>query len=355
MLFSLVGCGSSGTAGNGENTGTTGNEDWIDLNLTFATFLTEQNPCQGNIATLQEKLDEKMPGKVKITTYANGTLLAAPDIFDGVLTGTCDIGYIQCNMLPARLPLCLMLDYPGVSYNSSGVACKVFKEYLETLQPKELEDVVVLLTQCSGPGSFVTSKKVTKMSDLAGKQIRATSSSAAAVTAYGAVPVTLDIGEVYEALRNGLVDGAYTMFGGAANSNLDEVAKYALITPEYNSGYLFVMNKDVFNSMPQSQQEAFMEACEEAFNEYTVYYQEEGLTTDPSCVRAIQNMEINFLEGEALEEFRQAGANLMEEYAKSLDAKGLEGTKAMNLLRELADKYNKEYTWEEYKACYNLE
>ena len=45
---------------------------------------------------------------------------------------------------------------------------------------------------------------ITSIEDLQGLQIRATSSAADAMQAWGAVPVSMDMGEVYEGLRSGL-------------------------------------------------------------------------------------------------------------------------------------------------------
>ena len=80
-------------------------------------------------------------------------------------------------------------------------------------------------------------------------QVRTTSTSAEAIAAYGATPSSMEISEVYEALRSGLVDGCYTMFGAGAVLALQEVGSYALITPFYSTVYTYCMNKDTWNSM----------------------------------------------------------------------------------------------------------
>lgn len=325
--------------------------DWVKLDLAFATYLTEQNPCQGNITTLQENLDALMPGYITITTYANNTLLKGADIYDGVLNGTCDIGLVQQDYTPARFPLSQIFSYPGIVYNSAEVATRVFHEWGRTSGAAELEDVVFLLGIGSGPYCIYTNEPITSMSDLQGKQIRAGGVNADLITAYGATPVTMDISEVYEALRSSLIDGLYTNYGACAFQNLDDIPGYALVTPLSSNPSMFVMNKDVFNKMPASQQEVFMQACDETFEEYTALYQEDGFWTQ-RVVDFAAKTDRYFLEGDMLEEFRAAGAHMMEQLVADLDAQGHDGSGTYAKVQELADKYNALMTWEDYKACF---
>ncbi len=359
MGLSLVACGSSGSSGAtntapaGENGTATGDSqaDWVKLDLNFATYLTEQNPCQGNITTLQEKLDEVMPGYITITTYSNGTLLKGPDIYDGVLNGTCDIGLVQQDYTPSRFPLSRIFSYPGVVYNSAEVATRVFHEWGKTSNADELKDVVFLLGIGSGPYCIFTKEPIKSMSDFAGKQIRAGSVNADVITAYGATAVTMDISEVYEAMRSSLLDGLYTNYGACAYTNLEEVGGHALITPLSSNPSMYVMNKDVFNSMPASQQEAFMNAVDQTFEEYTTVYQDEGLKTQRVVDFGIK-VDTTFLEGDKLEEFKAATAYLMDDLVKELDDQGLDGTGNLTKIQALADEYNKTCTWDDYKTYY---
>ena len=357
MIFSFAACSKSSADPDAVSpVASDSPDDWVNLDLSFATFVGENNPYQINIITLQEKLDQKMPGKVTITTYPNGTLLGQADIFDGVINGTCDIGFVECDYHVNRLPICQLVNYPGFDFTSSSSATLVFHEFLKQFQPKELDDVVLLYATCSGPSSFYTIEPVHTMADIKGKQIVTTGAILAeTLSAWGAIPVTLDTADVYEAMRNGLCFGKYGMFGAAAFSNLDDVASYAAILPVSNYGFITVMNKNTFNSMPPSQQEAFMEAVDETFREVTIEYQDKGLHVD-RVVECIKNTkEIVFIEGEVLEEFNKACIYMTDEYVKKLDEMGLDGTGAMQLLMELTEKYNKEYSWEEYKAYYNID
>lgn len=326
-------------------------DDWVKMDLIFATYLTETNPMQANIVSLQNHLDELMPGYITIETYANNTLLKGADIFDGIINGTCDIGVVQPDYTPARFPLSAIFSYPGIVYNSAEVATRVYHEWGRTSGADELKDIVFLMGVGSGPYCIFTTFPITSMDDLKGKQIRAGAINASMIEDYGATPVTMDISEVYEALRSGLIEGLYTNYGACAYQNLEDVGYYALVTPLNSNPSFFAMNKERFNEMPESQQKMFMKACDLAFEDTTAKYQDAGFFGD-RVVEFSAKTDRYFLEGDMLEDFRAANEHLMGELVKSLDEQGLPGTETYELAEELAEKYNKLMTWEDYKACF---
>jgi TRAP-type C4-dicarboxylate transport system substrate-binding protein len=325
-------------------------DDWIKLDLSYATYLSPMDPQRIIITRLQENLDKYMPGKVKITIYAGGTLLAQSDIYDGILAGTADMGFVDLGVVANRFPLSQIFTYPSIVFNAPIVASQAMQEWVESTKPAEYDNVVFLQSQGNGAPCFFTKQKISKLSDLKGKQIRATSVLAKTVETFGAVPVTMETSEVYEAMRSGLVDGMYNNFGAAAFLNLEEVGGFALITPLGSISYAHVMNKDVFNSMPKSQQEAFMRANNEAFVE-NLLWQENTYLTERTRTCA-GKVDLVFLEGAPLEEFKKACASLLDDYVKKLDTQGLDGTGQMKKIQEIADKYNAEFSWENYKSYY---
>ena len=367
LLCVLTACGG-GTSNNSDtSSSTTSNgsddqSDWIDLNLSYATYTPGRpNPQQGSIELLQLKLDEAMPGKVKIEIYNSGSLLGANDIYNGVLNGTADMGLVDLATVVERFPLTQLFSYPGHGFNWSESAGRAMMEWIETTKPAEYDDIFVLGTQCSGPLSLLTKTPVYELSDAQGLQVRASTIAAKSLEAWGAVPVTIPNSEVYEGLRTGLLDGTYNMLGDFGKNKLDEHAKYIMTSNLSNNSYLLVMNKDVHDSMPESQREVFDRCVREMWEEYTVRYIEHGgqvgdftypgLTSDdPDILRLAETTEMYFLTPgtAAYEEFKKASESLTEEYAKSLDEKGLPGTETLEIIRELADKYTSQYPWDDY-------
>jgi TRAP-type C4-dicarboxylate transport system substrate-binding protein len=355
LIFSLAACGSdtSGTSSAGETSSASGagsdnagQEDFVEMNITYATFLLDTAPSAGIYENLQKKIDERMGGKIQITPYTNGSLLAQNDIFDGVINGVADMGFIQASALADRLKITLLLEQPGLDYNGSQAGSYVMREYLNTLKPKELDDVIWMMPCNTAPNSIVSTAPIHTIADVKGKQIRAVGVAAGAISSLGGVPVSMALPELYESLRNGLLDGAWIVPAAVGNANIDEVAKYQIIVPIGGACQFVVMNKDTFGQMPQAQQDLFMELANEVFEEYVTTYMEDyaGVEAHAMSVKGFKAMEeLTYLEGAELQRWRDATSHLAEDYAAALDAEGLDGTGALKLARELCEKYNAIY------------
>ncbi len=327
--------------------------DFVKMDLKYATFLTETNIAQPCIDLLAEKLEQKAPGYFTITTFANGTLLGATDIYDGVVNGIADMGLVQPSLQPARFPVSQLPEYPGIAYNSSEVAGHVWTDFLRNNDIDEYKDVHVLWGWGAGPGAIFLKNPVHKLSDFNGVEIRTTGMASDVVKAYGGVPSSMEFSEVYEALRSGLVDGCYTNFGAGGFIKIQEVLGYCLITPFANSVYTYVMNKAKWDSMPAAQQELFTQCVDEVCEEYGFVYGDDGYKTNQSNLDCIDGLkELLFAEGDLAEEMKAATADLTGKYVEQLEAQGIPGQQYFDELEQLAAKYNASFTWDDYKALF---
>ena len=166
--------------------------DWISMNLVVATFLPEGNPTNGCFSALQAKLDKYMPGKMTMDVYYAGTLLNDADTYDGILGGTCDIGIVNTALFTSRMPYTQLFSYPGIAFNGSGCAAEAHWNWIQQEKPAEYDNIVVLMTQATGPMALVTKDPVKTVEDVAGKQYRADGVIGETVGAWGGIPVSLD-------------------------------------------------------------------------------------------------------------------------------------------------------------------
>lgn len=314
------------------------------LELSFATYLPEDNINRFIIEALEAKCNARMGNDVvKITTYGSGTLLQAADIMDGVISGTADLGYIQVGAMTGRLPLVGMLETPGLVYTGPESATSVIRDFINELKPKELEEIEVLFPLSGGLGGFFSNKEVQTLADMKGLQIRCSALTGEAVVAWGAIPVTMDPSEVYEAMRNGLIDGVWTMAGATTTYKFDEIAEFAYINPFYNQNYMIGANKGIYDRMAPRQAEIFKEVVDEVWQDVALVYQI-GFDHDPVAQESFSKMKnVEFMSQELQDEFEAPIRPIVEAYAANLDAQGLDGTGALKLADELIEKYNAQY------------
>jgi TRAP-type C4-dicarboxylate transport system substrate-binding protein len=72
------------------------------IKLTYANFPPAPTfPCV-QMEEWKKEVEKRTGGKVAIQTFPGGTLLPAKNIFDGVITGTADIGNFAMSYQPGR-------------------------------------------------------------------------------------------------------------------------------------------------------------------------------------------------------------------------------------------------------------
>ena len=79
-----------------------------------------------------------------------------------------------------------------------------------------------------GPGIIHTKKAVNKLEDLKGMKIRCTGMAAKIVAALGATPVAMPMGETYDALSRGVVDGSMAPQESLYGWKWGEVVKFTI-------------------------------------------------------------------------------------------------------------------------------
>jgi TRAP-type C4-dicarboxylate transport system substrate-binding protein len=107
--------------------------------------------------------------------------------------------------------------------------------------------------------------------DLKGRKLRTTALYDRFMKELGAVPVTINIPEVYTALKRGTVDGAGWPIIGARGFGWTEVVKYVIDHPFFGMNSTILMNLDVWNSLTPSLQAKISEATA-WFEPYMVGY-----------------------------------------------------------------------------------
>ncbi len=213
-----------------------------------------------------EEIKKRTNGKVEITHYAGGVLTTFPKAYDGIVNQVSDIGQSHVGYTRGRFPVTEILDLP-VGYSSGFVATHVKWDFYKKYKPKEWNDVHVLYMWSVGPQIFATTKKpLHKFEDLKGLKIRGTGRPADTIKALGAVPVALEMGDVYDSAQRGLLDGMYDAMETWKGFRLGDVMKYGYLTQQgTGSIYTFyvAMNKERWNALPPDIKKVFDETSEE--------------------------------------------------------------------------------------------
>lgn len=280
VLTLCVGCGSSSSSSSGTSTdsgsastGTASTDagssdaaasdgsvpDLGDYELSMSVHDPE---TASNVIYLQswaDKVNEVTDGHVTITIYPSAVLSAATDIGDNVLAGAVDIGWLYTSYYAGQFPLSDVINLPMQGFGDPVVSTEVLWELYNTYDDLQEEwSQFKLLMLYGNPGMMLASSDtpITSLSDLAGRTLRCPSGPITEViTAWGASPITMSPGDIYEALEKNNISAYIFEPAGIVNFSLQEVTAYYTDYQLYDGPFGVIVNWNSWNNLPAEYQE----------------------------------------------------------------------------------------------------
>ena len=301
--------------------------------LNYSIFFPAPAP-QAKVATeWAQEIEKRTGGKVQITMFYGGTLTPAPQCYDGVVKGISDIGFSVLAYTRGKFPLLEVADLP-LGIKSGLVATKLFNEFYNKFKPKELDEVKVMYLHGHGPGILHTKKPVSKLEDLTGMKIRCTGLAAKIVKNLGGVPVAMAMGETYDSLSRGVVEGSMAPQEALKTWKWGEVVKFTTenFGSSYSTGFFVVMNKKKWNSLSPDIQKIIEKVNEE-------WIVKQGSTWD-EVDKAGREFTLKLgnkiipLSQEEDWKWGKLVKPLYDDYVKNMKAKGLPGEEALKFYLE---------------------
>lgn len=311
------------------------------VELSYSIFFPPSHAqCKAGIAWAQE-IEKRTGGAVKINIFPGGTLTNANECYDGVVNGISDLGMSCFAYTRGRFPVMEAADLP-LGYPNGKAATRTVNDYYEQMKPKELDDVHVLYIHAHGPGLLHTKKPVKTLEDLKGMKIRSTGLSAKVVEALGGVPVAMPQGGTYEALQKGVVEGTFTPIETLKGWKQAEVVNYTTDchVVGYTTAMFVVMNKKKWDSLPPDIQKTFTEVSKEWITVHGNAW-DEADREGRAYTEELGNSIIELSEEEGLR-WKDAVETVIRDYVQTAKEKGVDGDKAVALLRGLIASYTEE-------------
>ncbi len=285
-----------------------------------------------------KEIEKRTNGRVKITLFPGGTLTPADKCYDGVVKGISDIGMSVLGYTRGKFPLSEVIDLP-LGYKNGVSATRVINQFYKQFKPKEFDEVKILYFHAHGPGILHSKKAVRRLEDLKGMRIRSTGLSAKVVSALGATPVAMPMGETYDALNRGMVEGSMAPMESMEGWKWGEVVKYTTESfgSAYSTGFFVAMNKEKWNALPADIQK-IMETVDSEWTEKTGKVWDEIDKSGKDYAQKRGNQIIPLSEQEN-QRWAQAVKPILDEYVTAMKSKGLPGEEALKFCqKELSKK-----------------
>ncbi|HSN42339.1 MAG TPA: TRAP transporter substrate-binding protein DctP [Burkholderiales bacterium] len=241
--------------------------------LSLATWGTSSHPQVKEFTKpFMEAVEKKTNGAIKFKYFPDDQMVKQKFVPNAVPSGTVDISLATLDSWAGRIPEVSVTVMPLWPLSMQETRDKLVpgnplfdwfdREFQKT-------GVKILCIFDIGPPVVSTSFELKVPDDIKGKKIRATSKGhAELLQSLAASPVVLSVGEVYQALQRGTVDGAVGGLQGMVGLKHYEVAKYVMASNGVLGTYIhgYVMNLKRFNALPKEQQTIIMTAAADARN-----------------------------------------------------------------------------------------
>ena len=203
-----------------------------------------------------KQIESDSSGKLKIEIYPAMQLGGKPpQLYDQARNGVVDIVWTLPGKTPGRFPWTEVCELPFIDTSKANTNAPACQEYGETHLANETNDVKLLCFWAHDQGLIHTNKAIATMEDLAGLKLRnPTRLAGEALTALGAVSVSMPVPQTPEALAQKVIDGCVIPWEVVPSIKVQELTKFHTSVPGsptlYTASFFLAMNKDKFAGLP---------------------------------------------------------------------------------------------------------
>ncbi len=288
----------------------------------------------GAMATVFKNLVESgTNGAIKVQIFPSGQLGKDAEVLQQVKAGVIQSGIHSTGGFASVYPLIGALDVPFAFPNISATYA-VFdgpfgKKLAASIESKTGLHVLGF-GDSGGFFNFTNSKRPIKtLEDFKGLKIRTMGldTHKKLVASLGGQPVGIAWSEVYTALQTGVADGEMNPIPIIAFAKFNEVQKYLTLSGHLFTPYIWVMNKDFYDSLSPSEKDVIAYAVRSAI------VAGRGISriieaSDRGLPALSKDMEVYALPASEKAKFRAAALPVIKEHIKNTF--GAEGEEMMN-------------------------
>ncbi|TKT76129.1 TRAP transporter substrate-binding protein [Aquamicrobium sp. LC103] len=235
------------------------------VELRFSSWLPPVHGVHEAFEAWSSSIKEKSGGSITMTLYPAEQLGRANDHFDMARDGIADLVFINVGYQAGRFPMAEAVQIPFTVANGVG-GSKAFDGWYRGYAEQEMSDVKFCLGFVHEPGTLHSKTEIRTPDQIKGMKIRSANSSMANFVArLGGTNIRVSAPESRSALESGVADAVTFPWESAMIFGLDKVVSYSMDAPLYVSGFAWLMNKDTYGRMSDTQKAVMDEHCSNAW------------------------------------------------------------------------------------------
>lgn len=261
--------------------------------------------------------DPSLKDRVKIELYYSNQLYKPQEAVDALLRGDLELSFVGTWYLEKFAPKISVLEVPFLFKDLQAV-CKFFdspEAEASIYKPLEENGLKFLAGSPVGTYTYLSTKPITKPSDLKGMKIRTVGNGAYPLKECGATPISLSAGDIYIAMQRGTIDGADISPISIADRKLYEVGKYYLDIMVHPISDFCLTNKKWWDGLPEDVKEKlqkYIKQADQKKRQVTLEQQDEVVKK----LMPEQNVKVYTPKGEEINQWKSAVQPAMDKVIK---------------------------------------
>ena len=286
------------------------------LKLKMSVESTPGASTQYMLAAFRDALKAEMGGDVDIEYFDSGTLGDEIVHMQQVRTGQLDVIPIGSDAVQLDKKFAVF-DIPFL-FSSREQVSKLLDGPIGDELDKSFQSNAGLKVLGFGEIGFrqITNnvRPIVKPDDLKGLKLRTPGSKTRIMSfkMLGASPIKMNMGEIYLALQQGVIDGQENPYGNIVSKSWYEVQKYISVSRHVYTPITFVMNLKRYNSLTANQKDKIHRAARKAVQQSRNYGETNDATLEAKIRKEAPDVKFNDIDSAA---FQAAAKPIAEKIA----------------------------------------
>lgn len=252
--------------------------------LTMAPGFAPGSAAYHGAEAFTKRVTELTDGEITWTIHPL-TLLSVPQMLNGIRDGVADVGVLLPPVFVAQFPESNLIGDLAMLGKSATAMAGAATEYFMTCEECQAEfannNIAYLGSGSTADYGILSTKPFVTVADIQGAKLRSPNAAFNRwIESLGGVALTLPGNEIFEATKQGVVDGALLSAGELRNIRMiDIVSDVTLGAPQgtYHLINVAMMNKDSWADLTDEQRKAFLDAAGYGMAETTRQYVQGGI------------------------------------------------------------------------------
>jgi len=283
-----------------------------------------------------ERVKALTNGEVEIKYFPAGQVAQLKELLRAVQNGVADIAPIPMGYVTDKMPLNDVSALPGLGSTSKIIVEAHAAALKGGLLAKEFASnrIHPLYVMAFPPYQVVSmTTPIKTLADFKGRVLRSAGGSMnLAISALGATPAEIPVGEMYVALQRGTVDGTISAFASVKGYNVQDIAKSMSGNAAFGTFVnILACNVERWKGLPKDIQAALAKAGEEINVSAAAFL--DGETDKLKAEFKAKGMEIYDFAPDQLDAINKRLGGVQDEWVKRLAARGLPAAEALKQYR----------------------